>query len=278
MKFVFTRFGKVTEVYIPDRKDKQGNRFGFVRFKNVSNIQELEAQLTGYSLLIGNQKLCANIPKYDRGGNKKGMKHSRERRMWHVGAGTRNGSSYVEVVAAGRRIEASKCQVIQNNRRWNQKKPIQQGAWNGMEILVTEEEMHWLIGSFVGKTRSLDGAFTIQKDLDFAGWSSIRATPLSRSVVLLSGDKQESVKEFLNQEAASLSFWLEEINDWNPEMKVAGRRVWVNITGLPAHAWNERVFKSLVISVGSFGVRMTPLLKNREWMWGESWLWSTILS
>lgn len=42
---VFQRYGKVIEVFIPARKDKLGNRFGFVRFLEVSNVKDLEARL-----------------------------------------------------------------------------------------------------------------------------------------------------------------------------------------------------------------------------------------
>lgn len=82
--------------------------------------------------------------------------------------------------------------------------------------------MKWLDGNFVGKTTSLDGAFTFQKDLDFACWSYIKATPLSGNMVLLTGDKQETIKEFLKQEASSLSFWFEDIKEWKPKMAVGG--------------------------------------------------------
>jgi hypothetical protein len=36
----FTRFGRVGEVYIPDKRDKQGRWFGFVKYRDVKNARE----------------------------------------------------------------------------------------------------------------------------------------------------------------------------------------------------------------------------------------------
>lgn len=84
--------------------------------------------------------------------------------------------------------------------------------------------MKWLLWSFVGKTVSLDGAFSVQRELDCVGWSSIKATPLSGNIVLLTGENQDSVKEFLTQEASLLSNWFEELKNWDSLFAVKGRR------------------------------------------------------
>lgn len=98
----------------------------------------------------------------------------------------------------------------------------------------------------------MDGAFSVHKDLDCEGWSTIRATPLSGNQVQLTGENKESVRDFLIQEESLVSNWFEEVQDWNPEFAGEGRRVWVSITGIPAHAWKEEFFKNLVGLVGTF--------------------------
>ena len=42
---LFVRFGKVEEVFIPNKLDKWGRRFGFVKFKEVTNEEELGERL-----------------------------------------------------------------------------------------------------------------------------------------------------------------------------------------------------------------------------------------
>lgn len=149
--------------------------------------------------------MSVNVPRFSRGGQKQMWTTHDGPRKWKAGREVRNGASYAEVVSG--RNEDVKEQSFHYNRHTEQSKRKQQLGWNGQEFVISEDEMKWLLGSFVGKTISLDGAFSVHNDLDFAGWSSIRATPLSGNHVLLSGEKQESIMEFLNQEASSLAKW-----------------------------------------------------------------------
>lgn len=62
---LFLRWGRVIDVFIPQKRDKFGKRFGFVKFLEVKNPKALEEQLD--SLWIGSYKLRVNIPAFDRG-------------------------------------------------------------------------------------------------------------------------------------------------------------------------------------------------------------------
>ncbi|GKV48207.1 hypothetical protein SLEP1_g55033 [Rubroshorea leprosula] len=59
----FLKFGRVYDIYSPNKKSRSGGRFGFVRFLNVNDKRELERQLD--QIWIGDQKLWVNIPRYD---------------------------------------------------------------------------------------------------------------------------------------------------------------------------------------------------------------------
>ena len=63
---IFQKWGKVWEVFIPRTKNKLGHRFGFVRFKEVVDVQRLERQLDN-NIFLGGVKLLVNRPKFDRG-------------------------------------------------------------------------------------------------------------------------------------------------------------------------------------------------------------------
>ncbi|MFS8004938.1 putative RNA recognition motif domain, nucleotide-binding alpha-beta plait domain superfamily [Helianthus anomalus] len=52
-------FGDVSGVYIARKKDKEGRRFCFVRFKNVADVKEVERALNGTKM--GGHKLIANL-------------------------------------------------------------------------------------------------------------------------------------------------------------------------------------------------------------------------
>jgi hypothetical protein len=42
---LFSMYGHVGEVYIPKKMDKRGNKFGFVKFKEVKEVEELSNKL-----------------------------------------------------------------------------------------------------------------------------------------------------------------------------------------------------------------------------------------
>jgi RNA recognition motif-containing protein len=60
----FSRFGRVGEVYIPNKVDKQGKRFGFVKFREVRDEVELLRMLS--NIWFGTFKLGINLSKFKR--------------------------------------------------------------------------------------------------------------------------------------------------------------------------------------------------------------------
>lgn len=60
----FKVWGDVREVFIAKRRNKEGRRYGFVRFKGVSDVKLLEVQLE--NIFIDDQKLFINLPRFAR--------------------------------------------------------------------------------------------------------------------------------------------------------------------------------------------------------------------
>jgi len=59
---VFAHFGWVGEVYIPKKVDKWGKKFGFVKFKEVDDVEELEGRLQ--EVWVGEVRLKMNIARF----------------------------------------------------------------------------------------------------------------------------------------------------------------------------------------------------------------------
>ncbi|KAL2993253.1 hypothetical protein AAZX31_10G099700 [Glycine max] len=72
---IFQEWGKVWEVFIPKTKNKQGFRYGFVRFKGVEDEDSLERRLDN-NIFIEGMKLFVNKPKFQRGGIKDARTHA----------------------------------------------------------------------------------------------------------------------------------------------------------------------------------------------------------
>lgn len=61
---MFTRWGYVVDVYVPNKRNREGKMFGFVQFDRVSEVKELEDQLR--MIWIGLHKLRVNLSKFSR--------------------------------------------------------------------------------------------------------------------------------------------------------------------------------------------------------------------
>lgn len=93
---VFNRYGKVREVYIPPRRNKDGDRFGFVRLSKVNDAKAMEVRLN--TILIGNQKLPVNIPRYGRGMMMQGQAEAKQMFLNRRDNTIRRGVFFAEVV------------------------------------------------------------------------------------------------------------------------------------------------------------------------------------
>ena len=56
--------GKVKEVFMANKRNRQGKRYGFVRFAGEKSSTLLEKELG--SICIGNRKIHVNIPRFNR--------------------------------------------------------------------------------------------------------------------------------------------------------------------------------------------------------------------
>ncbi|MCI17860.1 RNA recognition motif [Trifolium medium] len=60
----FARYGRVGEVFISAKVDKQGKRFGFVKFREVQEAKELPRSIS--DIWMGSFKLRINLSKFNR--------------------------------------------------------------------------------------------------------------------------------------------------------------------------------------------------------------------
>lgn len=61
---VFLKWRKVRDLYIPPRRDKVGRRFGFVKFKDVLDLRELEKKLE--AVQVGEKRVHLNLARFER--------------------------------------------------------------------------------------------------------------------------------------------------------------------------------------------------------------------
>ncbi|GLT31405.1 hypothetical protein SLA2020_061450 [Shorea laevis] len=151
--------GRVLEIDCPKKKDRFGNKFGFVRFLDVMNEGELERRLN--NVRIGDHVLQANKPrfsKWDRQVKEDRYNQSMTRRGNHLHTNHRDiRPTYAEMVleqsgrkgdgSLFRRWEEEPARKVGGNeinkyghqqRQWKPKQQYHQ--WSGMEINIDKDE------------------------------------------------------------------------------------------------------------------------------------------
>ena len=64
----FKQVGDVREIFISLKRNRNGKRYGFVRFKGVQDVHQVEKKLD--SMVFGGLKMYVNTPKFGRPSSK----------------------------------------------------------------------------------------------------------------------------------------------------------------------------------------------------------------
>lgn len=265
---VFKKYGNVKEVVIPNRRNRAGMRFRFVRLWDVVDCQSMERRLD--NIIIGSTKLHVNIPRFQKGpGDKaqrevgavpgggfigkkqpnanKGFLHGTQRQMNNcLGSEGEGGQrkSYKKALEEGRR-EAQSLALGINERNSG-------GSNQGIKgtIEVEEKVEQWLKESLVGVVRDVAILNNIQDMFILEGMNYVRVRYLGDCMVLLTGEEGANVREIWNQASDWLDEHFSSISPWKPEMVPSKRMIWVRCEGIPLHLWNTSFFENVTKEAG----------------------------
>ncbi|MCI19800.1 RNA-binding protein 25-like, partial [Trifolium medium] len=168
---IFRSFWRVGEVYIPNKRDKAGKRFGFARFEDVEDQQKLLQKIE--ETWIGTYKIRANLPKFRRGEASKSN---------FIGDGGRKQGANARIVQSKGQTFKEVVQGVNNLSGGGKKLPtVKHNEWfvkakkkgksrlteeeyraGVMEIEVESENLKQLEGSFVGTLNEIADVHTIQ--------------------------------------------------------------------------------------------------------------------
>ncbi|XP_058776480.1 uncharacterized protein LOC131650787 [Vicia villosa] len=237
---VFGDYGRVDEVVILARRNKQGRKFGFVRFFEVSDVDMLALKLD--KIFLGKQNLFVNLPRYHRPhralhGVLKPMVVAsdlqvevRQKEFPRV----RDGRSYV-AAALGR----SSSSVVP---------PPYQMVFDK----VDEGAISRFSKAFVDKVVMAGTTYDIQEVFDMEGYFGVKVTPLGARLCLLEDRGEGVLEELIDSGASWLDRWFVEIKRWDPGVVDEERVTWVLLFGLSCHLWNDVFFKFICTPFGSF--------------------------
>lgn len=84
------------------------------------------------------------------------------------------------------------------------------------------------------------------------GIFSITTIPMGGNLVLLQPKEQGVIKALLGEDTICLPNWFQSFLPWNQHMLANEFYLFLNIAGVPLHAWREDFFKMVVSLVGKY--------------------------
>jgi hypothetical protein len=246
----FGHFDRVGEVYIPDRLDKQGRRFGFVKYRDVRDPKEQLGLLS--DIWVGTYKLRVNLARFTKGTGPKEVGEEAARQGKAIpttGVGGKavvvEGKSYREALKVRPLARQSDNDQVVGSVEVGGSVTV---TW---EVEVETEAVNMLKGSYVGLLTENKDHQSIQRSFIMDGYQHIRVKALGHMKVLISSSVEGEVKEIAN----SVGWWctvFEKFEEWSPSWVSNQRVVWLNCYGVPLHVWGEALFRSLGFKFGTY--------------------------
>lgn len=226
---VFGRCGKVKDVFIPAKKNKDGARFGFVRFTKDSLGEALLEKLD--NVWVQSLKIKVNVSLFDR-----------------------------ELVVAPQAEEDSPVQILPSGGFSHSKRMVDDTSFaavkspspgiftrtcqNVKEVVceVPAGRMDELSDSVVGL---LLPGFCVQKvreALIIAGMPNIKVRSLGGNQVLVDSNFKGLLKDSLLERRGWWLSWFKGFTRWSVDVPPPGRCAWLRITGVPVQLWCDEAF------------------------------------
>jgi len=256
---IFQRWGRIKDIFISRRLNIKRQRFGFVRFHEVVEEDELERRLN--DIWIGTWKLRANKAKYtkvtgtskERNADLNGLKAPQQRQEQRVShrvhthppAGFNITRSYAHAVTMDRRQPFNQAGLVGNVKAKGHTE------LNMAHINGVKEEVEWLRNSFVGKLSDVGMVQVVKESFIMECVDFIRVRYLGGQYVLLTGESDGMVQKTLKNNKEMMAALFESIVPWEESFAVDEKVVWIRCRGLPLSMWNRGCFERVVAQVGS---------------------------
>ncbi|KAK2455003.1 zinc finger CCCH domain-containing protein [Trifolium repens] len=253
---LFNKYGRVGEVYIPNKLDKKGHRFGFVKFKEVADAKELEGRLG--DVWWETYKLRINLSRFNRGVRE--TNHLKPQRGEEVPPKPQAGSSQRDTasVEQGRSFKNALTMERKKDTRVGLEEPKREATKatemqpTSIAVKVNEDLWKMFQTSFVGFLKEEKDVIKISEGLVMEGYDWITATFMGENMMLLTSTTSQSLIEAVSLNRKWWEGWFRSILEWSPELHLDRRSVWLRCRGVPLHAWDELTFRQLTDRLGTF--------------------------
>ncbi|KAF5797593.1 putative RNA-directed DNA polymerase [Helianthus annuus] len=254
----FEHLANLEDVFVPAKKDRAGNRFGFVK---LSNIKDPGGWIEKLKLVrIDGAIIGVSLAKFRRDGSKveepkevdrtsvfSRLYDNRERvsvfsRLKEPKPGDQicRGAPMInksEIDGNGRCMGRSFREVVQNHRKEEMVKA------NVIELppINTDLKKSNELKSLVGEAKDID----ILNDLKNLLREGLSLSYLGGLKVLIHFIDEKEANDFLREEVESWEKWFSRLYVWDGTPPIFERVAWIKILGVPASLWDRHTFNKI---------------------------------
>ncbi|GKB90106.1 RNA-directed DNA polymerase, eukaryota [Tanacetum coccineum] len=223
-------YGTVVDVFIPAKLSKAGKRFAFVRFIKVYNLDRLVENLC--TLWIGSHHLFANHVRFDRP-----PKHLVKKADFPPlnGAYKSNGTGNKQFESQKDKGSAGSFVSVVNG--------VANPLISSSPALVLDDGCiieRDFSKSAIGRVKDLNCIPNLKIILADEGFEEIKVYYLGGRWVMFECNKIEAKKNLMKH--TGICSWFHVIQDVSQDFVSDERVVWVDIEGIPLHAWKRDTF------------------------------------
>ncbi|GKE11166.1 RNA-directed DNA polymerase, eukaryota, partial [Tanacetum coccineum] len=210
-------YGKVVDVFIPNRRSKAGKRFAFVRFIRVDNIDRLVQNLC--TIWIGRFHLHANVVRFERASKHVTLANNTQSKV-HGNVG-----SYATAVRGKTPLNVPVTPV------------------SSTPALVLDEACaitRDLSCHVMGKVKDINSISNLQTLLAKEGFPKAKLTFLGGLWVMIELDSEATKCSLLDH--VGVNSWFQSIQDASHDFVSDECVVWVDLEGVPLNLWSRETF------------------------------------
>ena len=283
--------GIMEDVYLARKRNVNGGVFGFVRYGNVRDVDNLLKALN--NVWFGDWRVVAKVASFDRLGNK------------YLGVGVKGGGGIKkESVVGGEGSDRQVGRVISTeaiNVAVRESDAGAEAAGRGEVVLKVVEgidmkegaaglakvgtkgpyakdginrvfipkytssanDMMWASKGVVVSVLCRDALPVLQRRIFDAGFVNLAIIPLGADKVFLRSMDEVDVSITLTEAAEFFDNFFSKPVRWSKDFLVRERGAWLRIYGVPLHAWNYDFFKLCVYDCGRL-LRIDDVTLDRD--------------
>ncbi|KAL4582469.1 hypothetical protein LXL04_007019 [Taraxacum kok-saghyz] len=254
----FEQLGVLVDAFVPGRKDKSGELYGFVRFIKVAYVNELQKKMN--EMVVDGRRLRANVSLHPRS-KKHGTGYNGAPVAQHSrNEGEKKDDGFHKTLGGGsiKKSNLSYARVLYGSKREDR-------GSSPVSVVIPEEvtvsEKSWLRCSLIGEMIDLERLSKCLSMVHVYGLGDCEIKYLGGLSVMLIFNTPEVADCFLRNQKINWSIWFAWLKVWEDDVQTQSRAVWFHIKGVPISLWDSEVF-ARIASV--YGKVLIPFDCNTE--------------